>query len=528
MDIKLIIHNAGYLLSALLLVGLVFLTLLGRGRKRTEHVTLALAMLSVIVFLVSHVIGVSVADPELSRQVLMWNMSTIFISAFLAHCVFALLGKLRSERRSIVGIYAVSLSLFFFYLLYPESFLLPSEPKLYFPNYYEPGTYHFLMRLLSNILVPAYFLYHMFRAYRIVPPAMRNRLQYFFTGLALGYAFGSTAIFLVYDIPVDPLWSVPFVAFFAIPFTYGVVAHELLDIKVVAKRAFFYFLALVPLSLLLVLVSFSNNLIAARYGAFPIWVMPAFASIVAVGVGIFVWRRMRETDLLKYEFVDVVTHKFRTPLTEIKWQVEGLLESDIAPERKAEVRVIQSATNRLVALTNLLVTVTETESGRYVYHFKRGSLESLVGNVVSSKREMANVRGITLSVQVPPTLPTIPFDEERLRFVIENLIRNALVYTNRGGKVAVRLFADKKRVYCEVSDTGMGIEGRIGRHISEQFFRAEEAKRADTEGMGIGLFLSRNIILRHGGKLLFTSPGAGKGSTFSFTLPIISNVERVE
>ena len=215
--VSLFIHNAGYVLSSILMTGLI-VSVYVKDHKTLANRKIIAAFFAVVVFTIAHVIGVNIADPHLSRLALMFTSSVLLISPFFAHCVFALIGRADKERVPLAIAYLTSLILLAVFVIFPDSFLLPSEPKLYFPNYYVAGSLYWLMELISNGLIPAYFLFRMMQAYPAADPVMRNRLKYMFAALFLGYSFGVTAVPLVFGVAVNPIWSILFIPFFTLPF----------------------------------------------------------------------------------------------------------------------------------------------------------------------------------------------------------------------------------------------------------------------------------------------------------------------
>ena len=145
--------------------------------------------------------------------------------------------------------------------------------------------------------------------------------------------------------------------------------------------------------------------------------------------------------------------------------------------------------------------------------------------MVETYKEEAKKRTIDLVFRMPSKkFPRVLVDMEKMRLVMENLIDNALRYTLPGGKVTVSLQYDKKEIVVSVEDTGIGIPTEQQKRLFEKFFRASNARPLYTEGSGLGLYLVRNIIEAHGGKLSFISQ-EGRGSTFSFALPVRQEIE---
>lgn len=519
MELNLLIHNIGGVASTVLLIGLAFFSYFKNPRK-TANVTLALTLLATAVFYVSHLIGVNESDPLTSRNALMFLLSIIWVGVFLNHCVLSLLDKAKSRWFVIAAVYFVGLGFTAFFVRFPDSFLLPSIPKLYFPNYYVPGASHNLFRITFNFIVPFYFIGEIIASYFKSGLEMRNRLKYFLTALILGYGGGFMMVFLIYDVPIDPNWGVLFAFFFAIPFVYAVVKYELLDIKVIAKRALGYGFLVVLVSLLLTLVGFVNDTLVALNPGFPGWLVPILASILAVAVGVVVWNRMKEVDILKYEFIAVVTHKFRTPLTHIKWSAESLALSNNLEERKQAVEEILNSNSRLVELTNTLIGLSKDEGVSYLYKFEKIQPRKLIDNSLESLTYRIKKKHIVLHIKEHVT-SQIYGDFRRLSFALGIILENAVMYTPTGGTIEVGACQDGRQILLSVKDSGVGIPGDELPYLFTKFFRGSKAKTIDTEGLGIGLFMAKTIAEKNDGKLEVASEGQGKGATFTLRLKAV-------
>ena len=518
MDPRLLITNVGYTLSLILTVGLALVVLV-KGRDRRLSVLFFLMSVALAVFEVSHLLGINVFDSHFSRQILMFNLSNIFISIFLLHWILALIGVVDKRALSLIVVYATGIGLFIFFLIFPDTFLLDSTPKLYLPNYYVPGKFDWLMRLYF-VLVGLYgFIELVLAIVRSTDPVEKNRFTYAFWATIFGVVVGYTATFLVYDIPVDPIWSM-FLSLYILPFSYAMLKYDLMDIRIIAKRALAYALAVGTVSICISFLSFSNDVLIRRVPGFPGWLLPSFSAMVAVTVAVFVWRKLKEADVLKYEFITIITHKFRTPLTHIKWATENLLPVVTMPEQKKEVENIRSSVDSLVDLTNLLVTLSNSEFSFERYRFEAVSFNSLIEDCLT--KNMSRIKRHGISVQFFPGDKnlTVKVDKEKIGFVVHAIIENALAYTPQGGVLTVRLEKKGKNAVCDITDTGIGISRENLPLVFSKFFRASNAKKADTEGMGIGLYMGKIIVNRHNGSLSVFSSGEGKGSTFSIALPI--------
>jgi len=353
-NLHLILHNTLAVGSILVSICLIIFLLIN-GYRKAINITLILTSLAVIVFEVSHVLGVSSADSALSRSIFMWNISVIFISMFNYHCVMIALNKSRDRRWLIYTIYTLGFALTIFYISFPDLYLKTSVPKMYFPNYYVPGQLDWVGKILFQIIVPALFIFELSRAFRTVDDIReRYRVKYLAIALVLGWTFGQISTLLVYNIPVDPMYGIFFPILFCVPFTYAVLNHDLLDIRIVAKRAFYYGILVSICAVILIFLNFLNKWIEEIIPNIPIYVVPIFSSIFAVAVGIAVWRKVREGDILKYDFITKTMHELRTPLTHIKIASENLDDSLLDDKQRASLTHIEKANDKLIELTDLV------------------------------------------------------------------------------------------------------------------------------------------------------------------------------
>ncbi|HTK33153.1 MAG TPA: ATP-binding protein [Candidatus Paceibacterota bacterium] len=524
MNIHLVLHDILYFIDVLLVLSLIILIAV-KAKPGIAKVMLLTTWTSVIIFVVSHAVGVSVTDADLSRKILMFNLIDILLPLSSAHCVFALLGKNKAQKQVLGFMYTIAIALAATFIIHPQFFLLPSVPKLYFPNYYVPGPYYWVM-LLYFFLVTTYFLIWMRRMYVISNGIEKNRIKYFFLALFLGYTIGSIDFLLIYNIPADPLWGFLFVPLSVIPYTYAALQYELMDISVVAKKAFIYAVTTAVIGLVLSVLNYANTLIADIYPHFPNVISSIIFALLAAVAVLFIWRKARESDVLKYEFINVVTHKFRTPLTSIKWISENLKET--APQdMKDDLLHIQSANDRLVELTNLLVNLAGTDDKSYEYAFSNVDVGAMLNNAVAEAKIKCDEKGITVSYTSHGQC-MIFADQNKIKFVLQTLLDNAISYTPKGGKISVEISVNNsqfsgEKVWISITDTGIGIPKDEQKFIFTKFYRAQNGRKADTEGMGIGLYLSQRIVERHKGKIIAQSAGEGRGTTFVVTLPVLNS-----
>jgi signal transduction histidine kinase len=520
MSFYLVIHNIGAIVSAITAVGVAFFLFIN-GRNKIENITFAMVFLTTALFYVSHVIGVNIADPNLSRWVLMGNLVIFFIGAFNYHAVLAALKKDKEHTVLLACIYASAAIISIFFLIFPNLFLLPSVPKMYFLNYYEPGVLNWVrIVFLYCILIPAsvHALYKEYKQTKDI--AYQRQLKYFMLTMIVGYGVGLVPNFLVYNIPVDPIWGIFFVVVCTVPLVYGALKYELFSVQVIAKQAFLYSLAVGAVGSFITFLNYASVWIARINPNFPTWTIAFVSALLAVSLSVIVWRGFREGDFLKAEFITTVTHKFRTPLTYIKWATDNLDSGKLSEEdKKAQISYIRAANEKLVELTNILTTASDVESTQaYNYNLKSDDFSKTVEEVIGALGDQFEIKKITIVKNIEPNL-IARFDSNRLKFILQVILENALHYSTTKGTVTVEARGTNHEVICSVKDSGVGMSEEQITHLFSKFYRSDEARKLDTEGMGMGLFISARIIEKLGGRIWAESEGKGKGSNFLIALP---------
>jgi signal transduction histidine kinase len=230
---------------------------------------------------------------------------------------------------------------------------------------------------------------------------------------------------------------------------------------------------------------------------------------------------------VKSEFVSVVAHQLRTPLSAVKWSMRLLLDGDIGELTIKQLEVLQRGYNtneRMIKLVNDLLNAARIEEGKFGYEFKEIDLVSFFEKLIDGYKLEAKRRGLDLLfVKEIDNLLDAYVDEERLTLAINNLLDNAVKYTEPGGKIKLKLGKSGNFAEIEISDNGVGIPNKEIKRVFSKFFRASNVTRLETDGTGLGLFIVRNIVKRHGGEISFVSEEK-KGTTFTITLPLLKEL----
>jgi len=235
--------------------------------------------------------------------------------------------------------------------------------------------------------------------------------------------------------------------------------------------------------------------------------------------------REKIIERLKTEFVSIAAHQLRTPLSAVKWTLKMILDGDLGevPERQREfLNKTYISNERMIRLINDLLNITRIEEGRFLYSVQKRDIIEVAEKVVTSSKEEAQRRGIHFEFKKPrEKIPKVKIDSEKISLVLQNLLDNAIHYTKIGGhvKVSIDYLKDKEKIIISVKDTGIGIFKDQQRRVFSRFFRGTNAIKTETEGTGLGLFIAKNIVEAHNGKIWFESK-KNEGSTFHFSLPI--------
>jgi signal transduction histidine kinase len=228
--------------------------------------------------------------------------------------------------------------------------------------------------------------------------------------------------------------------------------------------------------------------------------------------------RLERTEAMRRQLIGDVTHELRTPLTTIKGYMEGLIDGVLPANEETYTQIYREA-DRLQQLVNDLQELNRVEAGAYELNLSGTSVKALLDATTTRLGHQFEEKGVSLTVQIPPDLPPVRVDMDRIGQVLLNLMGNALQYTPSGGSVRVTAVHKHDQVQIDIADTGIGIPPEHLPHLFTRFYRADKSRSRSGGGSGIGLTIAKHLIEAHGGRIWVESQGAGKGSTFSFTIP---------
>ena len=232
--------------------------------------------------------------------------------------------------------------------------------------------------------------------------------------------------------------------------------------------------------------------------------------------------RLAEANRMKSEFVSIVSHQLRSPLSNLKWTLDLLLSERVDLDDKKELeylKILEENTQRMGNLISDLLTVSRIEQGRFTPRKESISLDELINKVIEEAKVFSKAVNAEIIFKPGENLPKIFGDPSQIKMVITNLLDNAVRYTRNRGKIDIGLSQKGKNLYFEIKDNGVGIPQEDSKYIFQKFFRSQNVLKEQTNGSGLGLYIAKSIIDKAGGKIGFKSQ-QGSGSTFWFILPL--------
>lgn len=275
----------------------------------------------------------------------------------------------------------------------------------------------------------------------------------------------------------------------------------------------------------------ATYLLATRYVTEPEFaaLIVIFVTAILLILGTFIingFNKVVEADRMKSEFISLISHQLRSPLSIFRWTLD-LFKRDIQSgtldkldKIENNLAVLSATTEQMIKLVNSLLEVSRIEARTFVLKKEVFSLETLTRKVMESFMKLAEASNIAISLKAEENLPQVITDPQRIEMVVQNLIDNAIRYTPSPGNISIKIEKDDfHSLRWSISDSGRGIPASEQRYIFQKFFRGRNTKGDATHGTGIGLYIAKTIIEAAGGKIGFVS-NEGRGSTFWFILPL--------
>ncbi|MCC7210560.1 MAG: hypothetical protein IT451_01795 [Candidatus Brocadia sp.] len=231
---------------------------------------------------------------------------------------------------------------------------------------------------------------------------------------------------------------------------------------------------------------------------------------------------LEKANRLKSEFLATMSHELRTPLNAIIGFAEVLRDEVIGPlngDQKGCLDDIHSSGQHLLSMINNILDFTKIEAGKFELKYEEFSLETVIAEVLHAISEFSDKKGISIHTHIHANIPHIVADKIKFKQIMFNLLSNAVKFTAKNGTITINVKLVEQSVQIGVSDTGIGIKSEDIDKLFKPFFQLDSSYSRRYEGTGLGLVLTKHLVELHGGKIWVESD-YGKGSTFTFTLPV--------
>lgn len=266
-------------------------------------------------------------------------------------------------------------------------------------------------------------------------------------------------------------------------------------------------------------------MISSRYSSEP---EMAALTVIVVTIIVFIigyfivnsFSYLAEANRLKSEFVGIASHQLRTPLAALKWAMNILMDDSSLDKGKQKeyLEIIKTSNERMIKLVNDLLDVSRIDQGRIDLKPEKFSLVELTQEIINEVRPLAQKNSILLTLETQGSLGEAWADPSRIHLILQNLLENAIKYTETGGTVKAILKNQGGYLRAEIADSGVGIPAAEQSHVFQKFFRSDNVKKNQVEGTGLGLFIVKAITEMSKGKVGFESKEK-QGSTFWFEIP---------
>lgn len=458
------------------------------------------------------------------------SVGAIFIPTACLHWVVSFLGLNKQERRAVMLVYAMSIV---YTVLIPTRLMLEGiEPRLMFSFWPIPGPVYVWYILFHYVGFFGYSIHLLAKEYRKTQDKIiKAQIRYIIGGIALGITGGATNFPLWYGIPFVPLGNL-LVIFFPGALMVASVRYQLFNIKLLLAEILVAFIWLIA-----GLETLLSETQERRW-------MGEGLLVLAVIVGIVLVRsvkkeveqkerlqkltedlekaneELKRTEKLKAEFFSFAAHQVKSPMAVIKGYASLIFDGAFTGMDKVKEvgKKINMAASRTLTMVNNLLDMRKIEEGRMVYAFEKTDVVAPIRTITNDLETLAKEKGLTLTFESSQDEIVLNMDIQKFTQVIQNLIDNAVKYTDVGW-VKVRVELNDGKVLFTVSDSGRGISKEFASKMFEQFAR-DPALAQDTKGTGLGLFIAKQIVEAHGGTIHAESEGEGSGSRFIVEVPI--------
>lgn len=384
----------------------------------------------------------------------------------------------------------------------------------------------------SIVAITILILVNFFKKYFTIPKQDKTQMAYFLTGLVILIA--SNLIFNILlpivrgNIDYYQLGSYSIIFFLGFT-AYAIVKHRLFGIRIILAGLLVGVLAILLFLDAVVLtqepsLQIIKWVILAVFLFFGYYLVRSVLKEVQLRKSLqHAYADLKQLDIAKSEFISVASHQLRTPLSAIKGYVSMMRKGDygdVSPDMAEALAVLHESNERLVVLVNNMLNISRIESGRLQFKPRGMSIEPIINSAINELSPQAKNAGINL-IFTKSAVPAhqVFADPGLVHEILINLVDNGIKYTQCGGKVIVSLRPAERFLRTEIKDSGIGVVPETIPALFKKFSRGQNGAKMHTNGAGLGLYIVKELVNLHKGRVGVRSTGPGKGSTFWFELP---------
>jgi len=271
-------------------------------------------------------------------------------------------------------------------------------------------------------------------------------------------------------------------------------------------------------SVIIIFILVLKNEQIAFYLNLPKWIIP---SLFSLGIFYMCYRYILfilKKDKIEKEIISIVNHTFRTPLTSATWYLKELEKDMSQNEKLTYLENINNSIGKVLNIVDLLAGIKDIKN-RSGYFFEATSIREIIEKSIKKYSVEIKKKNLTLQVSSFKNVPLLTIDLKKITFVIDAILENAIYYTKQDGQILIDSISDYKKITFYLKDSGIGLTTIDKMMLFSKFYRNKIAKLMYTDGMGLKLYLSKQIIKRHHGKIYAKSNGPDQGTIFFIELP---------
>ena len=464
------------------------------------------------------------------------HIGVILIPVISIHFTFLFLGI--KKRWMVRLMYGVGI---FFLILNTTPYFIANVRYVFNSFYYDSSpTNLYLLFTLFFFLSFIYTNYLLYTNYKKAGLIKQKQILYFFLAIFIGFLGGSTNFLPVFGVDIYPILNF-IVPLYPIILLYAILKDRILNIKIITTELFTSLVLLIILgelffvkdtteffikgTIFLILSFFGYMIIRSVHAE-----VRAREKIEELAAKLeFANLRLKQLDEAKSDFLSIASHQLRTPLTAIKGYASMILEGSygkISATTKSAVDKIFQSSQRLVLIIGDFLDISHIEQGTMQYDFAALDVKELAKGLtdefkatIESSTDKSKALKISFEADEKENF-NVNADRNKIRQVVSNLIDNSIKYTPAGFvKVSLSKVSENGNVLLKIEDSGIGLSAETMPNLFKKFGRARSLSSAYANGSGLGLYVAKEIIRAHKGKIWAESEGEGKGSKFLVELP---------